>query len=192
LDNPGVRSGEDWPTKEELSKELKELQQLLDAPNEQWFLQIPGMMRIARSLCPAERDIESLRDALALAVARIGANRWADSISLLYGLDAETEGEGLDVRQQRAFEVSGESSPNTFRQSRRKEMAMDLADCLLELVANPGSAGEGDTGRKQRESRSQASAFWRGGDGYMPVWQELGWALAIVFVVFVGAKLANF
>jgi len=205
MDNPAVSSPEDWPSVGDLTVELKDLQQLVDKPNEQWFLQIPGTMRIARYVHPEKRDRESLQDTLRLAVAAMGANSWADSIGLLYGLDAETEGESLEVRQQLAFESSGENSLNTFRQVRRGEMAASLAGLLLALAKNPVGPHRGeaipdsppDLGgapappRQKYGARSGWEAFWRGGGGYAPIWVEITMGVAFVLVVLVAFGLIH-
>lgn len=122
------------PSKRQLAGQLKTVQKEIHRENERWLVGIGDLIEVAQFLYPGDRDAESLKEALRMAIGRMGRNNWAESTELLYGLHSETEGMGLDYREQLAREKLGEDADTTFRQERRKEMADQLAAHLLALV----------------------------------------------------------
>lgn len=141
------------PSQEQLADQLRTVQKGIHREDDRWLVEINALIEVARFLYPRDRDMESLKEALRMAICRIGKTNWAESTELLYGVHFETEDMGLNYREQLAREKLGVAD-TTFRQERRKEMADQIAGHLICLVDEQQLLGNDE--REQLGQQSNA------------------------------------
>jgi hypothetical protein len=121
------------PDKTQLFGDLSNLRRLLDQAGERFF-KVKTLQRTAQSLCPRDRDVDSINDALQLAVSQLGANESAEAAAELYGLTNQSRGQQLSVRRQRAAACVKASKLDSFRTGQEEDIIDGLADALIDLL----------------------------------------------------------